>query len=49
MKLKFESSFLRDVKKVREKIIQKKLMEVIEEVERAVDLTSIGNIKKLKR
>ena len=48
MRLKFEASFLRDVKNIPEKFIREKVEAVIEEVEKAGDLSSIKNIKKLK-
>ena len=48
MKVKFKSSFIRDLKRVKEKPIKDRVREAIELVERAPNLHEIKNLKKLK-
>ncbi|MCI0378608.1 MAG: type II toxin-antitoxin system RelE/ParE family toxin [Gemmataceae bacterium] len=47
MKSAFRKSFARDVKKIKDDDIKKRVQQVIEEVEKAADLQSIHNLKKL--
>ena len=48
MEIRFEASFEKDLKKVRDKKLLKRVREVIEEVKRAEDLRGINDLKKLK-
>jgi mRNA interferase RelE/StbE len=48
LKVKFKSSFIRDLKRVKEKPIKDRVREAIELVERAPNLHEIKNLKKLK-
>ncbi len=48
MKITFRSSFLRDVKAVRDKQLTTRLKQIIEQVEEAKSLASIPNIKQLR-
>ena len=48
MKIEFTSSFLRDIKKLEDKNIVKKLKETILECEKSPSLKEIKNLKKLK-
>ncbi len=48
MIVNFESSFDRDISKLTDKKIAKKLIEVIEKFEASPDLKNFTNIKKLK-
>lgn len=48
MQVVFESAFLRDVKRVRDKNIRRKVQEVIDQVKTAVDLQEIPHISKLR-
>ena len=48
MKVEFRSSFARDLTKIRDKALLKRVAELIEEVERAQSLTEVSNLKKLK-
>jgi len=48
MLVNFERSFLKDIKKLDDKNIAKKLKQVLELFEINEDLTNISNIKKLK-
>ena len=48
MKLEFRSSFARDIKRIRDKGLLKRVREIIEEVERAKSSTEISNLKRLK-
>jgi hypothetical protein len=45
MKLEFESSFLKDVKMIREKYVQQSWKKRYKEVEHATDIRSISDIK----
>ena len=47
MKVEFKSSFARDLKRIRGKILKDQIKEVIEQVEQAQGLDQIVNIKKL--
>ena len=47
MKVTFRKSFARDLKKVKEYDILKRVRQVIEEIEKAPDLQDIGNLKKM--
>jgi mRNA interferase RelE/StbE len=44
----YEKSFLRDIKKIRDQRVSSNLVRVIEEIKKSVDLSRIGDIKKLK-
>ena len=48
MEIRFEASFEKDLKKVRDKKLLKRVKEVIEEVKQAEDLRVINDLKKLK-
>lgn len=48
MKVEFRTSFAKDLKKINDKALLKRVAEVIEEAERAKTLTEISNLKKLK-
>ena len=48
MKTTFRSSFLRDVKAIRDKHLSARLKSVIEQVEEANSLASILNVKQLR-
>lgn len=47
MKVTFRESFLRDLRAVREKSVQRRIREVIEHVEQVNRPTDIPNLKKL--
>ena len=48
MKLEFKASFVRDLKKVKDRELKVRIQKVIEAVEQAHSLQEIENIKKLK-
>lgn len=48
MEIRFEASFEKDLKKVRDKKLLKQVREVIEEVKQAEGLRGINDLKKLK-
>ena len=48
MKVTFRESFLRDVRAIKEKSVQRRIREVIEHVEQISGPTDIPNLKKLK-
>ena len=48
MKVEFRKSFLKDLERVTQKTIRKKVKQTIEEVEQAQSLRQIGNVKKLR-
>ncbi len=48
MEIRFEASFEKDLKKVRDKKLLKQVREVIEEVKQAEGLRDINDLKKLK-
>ena len=48
MKVAFRESFLRDVRAIKEKSVQRRIGEVIEHVEQISGPTDIPNLKKLK-
>lgn len=48
MKVTFKSSFLRDLRKLRDKALKTRVKETIEFVEQAQNLQEAGNIKKLR-
>jgi len=48
MKTAFKSSFLKAIKKIRNEQIKSDIADVIENVEKATEIKSIDNIKKLK-
>ena len=48
MKVDFKKSFTRDLKKIRDKDLLQQVKEAIEEVERALNLQTVSNLKQLK-
>lgn len=48
MKVAFRESFLRDVREVKEKSVERRIREVIEHVEQVSKPADIPNLKKLK-
>jgi mRNA interferase RelE/StbE len=48
LKVEFRSSFARDLKRVRDPSLKRRVKEVIELVERAETLQEISNLKKLR-
>lgn len=48
MIVKYEKSFLKDIKKLDDKVLARKLKAILEEFENAKDLSSMPQIKKLK-
>jgi len=48
VKVQFRNSFARDLKRIRDKALSKRLREIIEGVERAKSPSEILNLKKLK-
>ncbi len=48
MEVKYEKSFAKDLKNIREKVLLKRVKDIIEEVKKAENLNEISNIKKLK-
>jgi mRNA interferase RelE/StbE len=47
MNVEFKSSFVKDLKKIKEKPLQLQIRELIEKVETAGDMTELENVKKL--
>lgn len=47
MKVEFKRSFVKDLRRVRDKALKKQVEEVIELVEQASNLQEIGNVKRL--
>jgi mRNA interferase RelE/StbE len=48
LRTSFRSSFLRDLKKVRDQAVLDRVRAVIEEAEAAEDLSAVSRIKKIK-
>ena len=48
MRVEFKASFVRDLRRVRDKAIKERLRETIERVEEAQTLQEVGNVKKLR-
>ena len=48
MKVLYENSFLRDIKKVNKKNIKEQLFQTIENIKVGKDLSSLNNVVKLK-
>ncbi|WP_163329246.1 hypothetical protein GFV12_06870 [Desulfurobacterium thermolithotrophum] len=48
MKIEFKESFLKDLKKIKDKGIKNKLEIIISEVEKVKSILEIKNLKKLK-
>jgi len=48
MKVLYEKSFLRDIKKVKKQILLNNLANTIEDIKSADEIFSLANIKKLK-
>jgi mRNA interferase RelE/StbE len=48
MEVRFEASFEKDLKKIKDKTYLKRVREVIDEVKRAKDLSNLRNLSKLK-
>lgn len=49
MQTNFKKSFERDLKKVRDRNLLRKIADVIKEVEKAKNLSVVGNLKKLEK
>jgi len=47
MNVEFKSSFVKDLKKIREKRLQSQVRELIERVETAGSMTELENVKKI--
>ena len=47
MKVAFRSSFIRDLKKIKDRSILEQVKQAIEDIECAQDLRTVSNIKKL--
>lgn len=47
MKVEFKSSFVKDLKKIKEKQLQGQIRELIEKVESSANITELDNMKKL--
>ncbi len=47
MKVEFKSSFVKDLKKIKEKQLQGQIRELIEKVESSANITELDNTKKL--
>ncbi len=47
MKAAFRKSFTRDLKKIKDREILRRVQEAVEEVETSEDLRGIGNLKKM--
>ena len=48
MKIDFKSSFTKDLKKIKDKDLLQQLKEAIEEVELALNIQAVSNVKQLK-
>jgi mRNA interferase RelE/StbE len=48
VKVDFKKSFTRDLKKIKDKDLFRELKEAIEEVEKALNLQMVSNLKQLK-
>ena len=48
MDVKFESSFVRDLKRIQERPVRRRVARVVEHLERADDLQQISGLKKLQ-
>lgn len=48
MKVDFKSSFSRDLKKIKDKDLLQQVKKAIEEVEQAMNLQTVNNLKQLK-
>ncbi len=47
MNVEFKSSFVKDLKKIKEKQLQSQIRELIEKVESTENMTELENVKKL--
>ncbi len=47
MKVEFKSSFVKDLKKIKEKQLQNQIQELIEKVESSANITELEHTKKL--
>ncbi len=47
MKVEFKSSFVKDLKKIKEKHLQNQIRELIEKVESTANITELENMKKI--
>jgi mRNA interferase RelE/StbE len=47
MNVEFKSSFIKDLKKIKEKQLQSQIMELIEKVEASGNMIELENVKKL--
>ncbi|MDZ7292059.1 MAG: type II toxin-antitoxin system RelE/ParE family toxin [candidate division KSB1 bacterium] len=48
MKIEFKKSFVKDLQKIRDKALLQEVKERIEEVEQALNLQVVGNLKQLQ-
>lgn len=48
MKIRYESTFLKDLKKIENKNLKKRIYETIEEIKKAENLSDLRNVKKIK-
>jgi mRNA interferase RelE/StbE len=48
MNVEFKSSFIKDLKKIKEKQLQSQIMELIEKVEASGNMIELENVKKLR-
>ena len=48
MRVLYEKAFLKDIKKLRDQKVSDNLVQVLEEIKKANDLSLLGDIKKLK-
>lgn len=48
MKVRYEESFLKDVRKLKDERVKQKVKRVINSIKSASDLTNVPNLKKIK-
>lgn len=48
MNVEFRNSFARDLRRIRDRALLSRVQQVIEQIERAEEFGTIGNVKKLK-
>jgi len=48
VKTSFQSSFAKDIRSINDQSLRNRVAELIESVERAINLTAIPNVKKLR-
>jgi len=49
VKVEFKSSFVKDLKKIKEKHLQNQIRELIEKAESTANITELENMKKISR